>query len=157
HRRDATGSLGILADTVGDLMSSRNFWDAESPPQLVSAVVREISVFAQDTWRATPRLTGTYGLRWEISPAPAQSRPANFFDPVSGTRVSAEHSLWRSTYANFAPRFGIAWQPARDARTVMRAGFGLYYDSSLNLATDLVNDGPLNISNFQRVNGLIAS
>src|SRR5262249_33646159 len=115
------------------------------------------SVFAQDTWRATPRLTATYGLRWEISPAPAQSRPANFFDPVSGTRVSAEHSLWRSTYANFAPRFGIAWQPARDARTVMRAGFGLYYDSSLNLATDLVNDGPLNISNFQRVNGLIAS
>jgi len=150
-RTDATGSLGILADTVADLVNSSHFWEAHSERQVVSAVVREISVFAQDTWRATPRLTLTYGLRWEISPAPTESRPANFFDPVTGTPVSPQQSLWQSTYANFAPRAGIAFQPARDGRTVIRGGYGLYYDSSLNLATDLVNDGPLNITNFQRV------
>ena len=153
-RSDATGSLAILADTAADLRNSSNFWEASSPQQLVSAVVTEISLFAQDTWRATPRLTLSYGLRWEISPAPTESRQANFFDP-QGAPVAPQQSLWSSTYANFAPRAGIAYQFGRDGRTVMRGGFGLYYDSSLNLVTDLVNDGPLNISNFRR-NTLLA-
>jgi hypothetical protein len=147
-RNDATGALSILADTVQDLASSSNFWDATSPQRYVSAVVSEISAYAQDTWRVTPRLTATYGLRWEISPAPVL-RGATTYDPVSGESLDVHRPTWPSTYTNFAPRFGIAYQPFRNGTTVLRGGIGLYFDSSLSLATDLVNDGPLNVSNFQ--------
>ena len=146
-RNDATSTLSILADTVPDLATSGNFWYATSPQRYVSAVVSEISAFAQDTWRVTPRLTVTYGLRWEISPAPLL-RGATSYDPVAGESVDVHRPTWPSTYSNFAPRFGIAYQPSSNGRTVLRAGMGLYFDSSLSLATDLVNDGPLDVSNF---------
>ena len=146
-RNDATGTLSILADTVPDLASSSNFWDATSPQQYKSAVVSEISAFVQDTWRVTPRLTMTYGLRWEISPAPLL-RGATSFDPATGQSQDVRRPTWPSTFTNFAPRFGIAYQPSSNGRTVLRAGIGSYFDSSLSLATDLVNDGPLSVSNF---------
>jgi hypothetical protein len=146
-RNDATGALSILADTVQDLASSANFWYATSPQRYVSAVVSEISAFAQDTWRVTPRLTLSYGLRWEISPAPLL-RAAVSYDPATGLSLDVHRPTWPSTYTNFAPRFGVAYQPFSGGRTVLRAGAGFYFDSSLSLATDLVNDGPLNVSNF---------
>jgi hypothetical protein len=90
----------------------------------------------------------TYGLRWEISPAPQSSGSTYFLNPVSGVAMQARRSLWQSTYANFAPRFGIAYRLTGDGRTVLRAGAGLYFDSSLSLATDLVNDGPLSVSDY---------
>ena len=146
-RNDASGAVSILADTVQDLASSGNFWYAAAPQRYVSAVVSEISVYAQDTWRVTPRLTATFGLRWEISPAPLL-RGASEYDPVTGQPLAVHYPTWPSTYANFAPRVGVAYQPFRDGRTVLRGGMGFYFDSSLSLATDLVNDGPLNVSNF---------
>jgi hypothetical protein len=146
-RNDATASLSVLADTVQDLASSANFWWATAPQQYISAVVSEISAYAQDTWRVAPRLTLTYGLRWEISPAPLL-RGATSFDPLTNQTVDVRRPTWPATYANFAPRVGIAYQPFPNGRTVLRAGMGYYFDSSLSLATDLVNDGPLNVSNF---------
>lgn len=146
-RSDSTGTLSILADTVEALASSSNFWDATSPQQYISAVVSEISAYAQDTWRATPRLTLSFGLRWEISPAPLL-RGAHSFDPSTDQSVNVHRPTWPSTYTNFAPRFGIAYQPSANGHTVLRAGVGFYFDSSLSLAADLVNDGPLNVSNF---------
>src|SRR5260370_42588132 len=62
-RNDAAGSLSILADTVADLANSSNFWNTTAPQQTISAVLKEISLFGQDTWRLTLRLTVTYGLR----------------------------------------------------------------------------------------------
>ena len=146
-RSDATGTLSVLADTIGALAGSSNFWSANSAPQHARTVLREISLFAQDTWRITPRLTATYGLRWEISPGPFGEGTPNFLDPLTNGAVSLKQPLWKSSYANFAPRFGIAYQP-KGGRTVIRAGAGLYYDSSLSLATDLVNGGPLNVTEY---------
>ncbi len=154
-RRDATGSISLLADTVQALSPGiSNFWSTVSSPRDVSAVLEEVSLFAQDTWRLTPRLTAIFGLRWEISPAPQFSSPANFVDPVTGDLLPSQQSIWQSTYANFAPRFGLAWQIGSRARTVLRAGGGFYYDSSLSLATDLVNDGPLNATGFTRAQNI---
>ena len=147
-RSDATGTLSIIGDTVPDLASSSNFWQTTSPQQYISAVVSEISAFAQDTWRVTRRLTVLYGLRWEVSPAPVL-RGANSFDPSTQQPQDVQRPTWPSTFTNFAPRLGIAYQPFANGRTVMRAGVGYYFDSSLSLATDLVNDGPLNVSDFQ--------
>ena len=146
-RRDASGSLNILADTVQGLGSSADFWVDTAPQLYVSAVVREAALFAQDTWKALPRLTFSYGVRWEISPAPVPGG-APIFVNQAGNLLPAHQPLWQSAYANFAPRIGVALQPTAGGRTVIRAGAGLYYDSSLSLAADLVNGGPLAITNY---------
>ncbi len=146
-RRDATSSVSVIADSVDALAGSNNYWLANSPLQSASAVVQEVSIFAEDTWRVTSRLTVTYGLRWEVSPAPQSNEPANFLDPALGYTALVQ-PIWKSTYLNLAPRLGFAYRPTSGGRTVIRAGAGFYFDSSLSLATDLVNDGPLNVSQY---------
>jgi len=92
------------------------------------------SLFAQDAWRLTPRFTLTYGLRWEVNPAPsgdAGSLPLvvkGLNNLPSATLAPAGTPLYETTYANFAPRVGIAYQAFRNRGTVIRGGFGSFYD-----------------------------
>src|SRR5207247_5231255 len=59
---------------------------------------------------------------------------------------------------HLAPRFGVAYRPLKGGRTVIRAGAGVYFDSSLSLATDMINDGPLNVSLYRSGrNGLFST
>jgi hypothetical protein len=146
-RRDAAGAVNVLANNLNELADTNTVWFANSPAVSASAVMKEVAIFAEDTWRATPRLTVTYGLRWEISPAPQSNLPANFVDPM-GTPTPSLQPIWQSTYANLAPRLGLAYRPTNRGRTVIRAGAGFYFDSSLSLATDLVNGGPLNVAKY---------
>ncbi|MBD0369798.1 MAG: TonB-dependent receptor [Pyrinomonadaceae bacterium] len=105
------------------------------------------SAFAQDTWQVTPKLALTYGLRWEVNPPPAESNgnpPFTVqgidFDDL-GTIISATggnnaeidlaprgKALWKTTYYNFAPRVGMAYQLSQSAGTVIRGGTGIFYD-----------------------------
>jgi hypothetical protein len=85
--------------------------------------------FAQDTWRMTPRFTVNYGLRYDVEISP-------LFAPATAINAAAEKSLGvvegiPRNYKNIAPRFGIAWDPAGDGKTVVRAGYGLFYDHPL--------------------------
>jgi hypothetical protein len=92
------------------------------------------SAFAQDSWRILPRLTLTYGLRWEVNPAPAEAngnRPLTvrgLDNPRTAVLAPEGTPLYETTFANLAPRVGVAYQPFRDRNTVVRAGFGLFYD-----------------------------
>lgn len=92
------------------------------------------SVFVQDAWRIRPRLTLTYGMRWEVNPAPsgdASSLPlqVNGLDnPATATLAPGGTRLYDTTYTNFAPRVGIAYQPFRDRGMMIRGGFGSFYD-----------------------------
>jgi hypothetical protein len=158
-RTDATGSVYVFVDTVQDLTGGNsNFFfscgtqqlPCSTSPQFASAILREASLFVEDTWRISPRLTVTYGLRWEISPppTPGNGTTADFFDTATQAVAGAKQSLWQSTNADFAPRIGVAFQPTEGGRTVIRAGVGLYYDSSLSLAGDLVSGGPLTVPTF---------
>jgi hypothetical protein len=96
-----------------------------------SLAFNNFSVFGQDTWKANPQLTLTYGLRWEISTPPTSTNPSDplyalhgIFD--SGPLALVPGSLWSTTFTNFAPRFGLAYQIT--SKTVLRGGFGLFYD-----------------------------
>ena len=145
ERFDASGAISVMMDTVADF-ASVNYWTSNSPVRQGSAVLQEFSAFTQHTWRLSPRLMATYGMRWEIHPAPMPDTAANFQDPLTGFVVPLRRPVWRSNRGNFAPRFGLAYRAK--GRTVIRAGTGLYFDSSLSLATDVLNDGPLNVSRF---------
>lgn len=144
-RHDASGALSIITDSVADLSGDTNYWMGTSEPRRGSAVLHELSLLAQDTWRVTPSLTATAGVRWEYTPAPVPDPEAYFLDPERNIVMPESRPLWPRAYGNFAPRFGVAYAPGREARTVLRAGGGLYYASSVSIATDLINGGPLDI------------
>ena len=161
-REDAGNTLGVISDSVADLTSMRNLWvftvtpGASGVPAAQTVKVQELSLWALDTWQPAPRLTVSAGLRWEFSPAPvptAADLAANlifFYDPASGiTELATQpRPLWPTSYGDFAPRLGLAYRLTADGGTVLRAGGGLYYDSSLSIATDILNGGPLSAGKF---------
>ena len=95
-----------------------------------------LSFFVQDTWRLRPRLTLTYGLRWDMDFAPSSKPPLsavtgfNLNDLSQLALASSGTQPFHTTYGNFAPRVGVAYQlSGRPAwETVLRGGFGVFYD-----------------------------
>ena len=85
--------------------------------------------FLQDNWRMNRHLTANYGVRYDVEISP-------LFAPGTPLNAAAENALGvvegiPRDYNNFAPRIGLAWDPAGNGKTVIRAGYGLFYDHPL--------------------------
>jgi len=98
------------------------------------------SLYGQDTWKATPRLTVTYGLHWEVSPAPASRGKTtlaswtNVTNPAALALAPFGTPLWKTRYTSFAPRMGVAFRLTRSGDLVLRAGSGVFYDLGADAA-----------------------
>ena len=139
-RRDPAGSTNLVDESADTITLLQDWWSAYAPPVNANAAVKELSLWLQDTWQVSSRLTVAAGLRWEFSPAPIVA--GYFLDATTNNLVLNTQPLWPTSYHDYAPRLGLAWRLSKDGRTVLRAGGGLYYDSSMSIATDLINGGP---------------
>src|SRR6266404_4536320 len=99
------------------------------------------SFYGQDTWKANRKMTLTYGLRWEINPAPTgrgSKKPLTFasapdltnLDQSSLTLAPYGTPYYKTRFTNFAPRVGASYMVSQKSgrELVVRGGFGLFYD-----------------------------
>jgi hypothetical protein len=117
----------------------------------VTLLEQNFSLYGQDTWRISARLSLTYGLRWDINPAPTGKGTQD--QPFAGRGVDnaatlalapAGAPLYDTTYGNVAPRIGAAYQirQSQNTPTVFRAGFGVFYDIGVGAIGQLVAGFP---------------
>jgi Carboxypeptidase regulatory-like domain/TonB dependent receptor len=131
----------LQADTFLDVPSAENgnlFFSFLTSGLSSTLLFRNLGLFAQDTWRATRRLTVTYGLRWDIDFVPRSLQGPNL-PAVTGFDTSNTSNLalaavgmapFRTRYGNVAPRAGLAWEWSQKPNweRVVRGGFGVFYD-----------------------------
>jgi len=88
-------------------------------------------VFVQDEIRLNQRLSLSAGLRWEpySTLREVANRAITLSYPIETARIGASGPVYRNpSRANFAPRAALAWDPAGDEKTVIRAGGGVFYE-----------------------------
>jgi hypothetical protein len=122
------------------------------------------SLYAQDTWKASRRLTVNYGVRWE--PYTSQYSKygqihyvdyglfaANYHSPVytlapagvifpGDPHYDCGNSYQCNNWHKFLPRVGVAYDPLGDGKTVIRASYGIYQDRSHMFYPNQMSFGP---------------
>ncbi len=91
--------------------------------------VDELAFYVQDTWRPNDRLTVNLGLRWEGAWHPetiVEPQGTFYAGYLSDPRFPSDGTI-PNDFDNFQPRLGLAWDPAGDGRTVLRANAGAYF------------------------------
>jgi hypothetical protein len=92
--------------------------------------------FVQDNFRVTQRLTLSFGLRYEYnSPAVDAEDRATLYDAATGALVNVgtggvPRAGYNDDKNNFGPRVGLAWSLGPRQTTVLRAGYGIYFDQT---------------------------
>jgi hypothetical protein len=134
---------------MGDFLTGRLTLIRQSPKTRVNMRQWYIGLYGQDTWKMTPRLTLTYGLRWEpffpqqlvdgkmyhfdyeafqksIKTQQFKNAPAGLFYP-GDPGFPGKAGLYKK-WVNLGPRAGLAWDVNGDGRTSVRASYALAYD-----------------------------
>jgi hypothetical protein len=120
---------------------------------------KNIGVFAQDTWHVGPRLSLTYGLRWDIDVAPESTTSPSLvaaaaFDLSNLSTLALAASgtpVFSTKFGNVAPRIGLAYQVSQGQKfsTVFRGGFGVFYDLvTQEVGNAISNQFPFFVNNF---------
>ena len=93
------------------------------------------SFYFQDSFRATPRLTLNFGMRWDYFGVVSEKDNLFYrYLPASDAVVQVgtsgtSSSLYQPDHNNFAPRLAFAYDVGGQGRTVVRGGWGLFYDA----------------------------
>jgi hypothetical protein len=126
-----------MSTSAGGALSGTAAFAQPASFQANALLSQNFSFYGQDTWKITPRVTVTYGLRWDINPPLKGKNSANdpftvtgLNDPATIALAPRGTPLYQTTYGNVTPRLGLAYQLVERPNwgTVLRGGFGIFYD-----------------------------
>ena len=130
----AIAALPLKYATPGLLQSLQYSDGASSHLQTID----QLAFYFQDDWKVTPNLTLNLGLRWDanIGNLPAQDKNRTILllsqlnHPLARALTEDQEKLKRTTpnWTEFQPRLGFAWDPWGQSKTVIRGGYGIFYD-----------------------------
>ena len=147
-RRDAASSVSVIASNLNELADWSGPWLATSPA--TKRLSRREGNFCFRRRYLARDLAADAYIRAAMGDQPRSAIQRARLLPRSDARsraIAATNLAVDLREPGASPRHCL---PAhRSGRTVIRAGAGFYFDSSLSLATDLVNDGPLNVSLYR--------
>jgi hypothetical protein len=100
--------------------------------------IHQLAFYVQDDWKISPNLTLNLGLRWDANignlPDQTNNRTILILQQLNEPRAQAitgdPEKLRRTTpsWTEFQPRIGFAWDPWGEGKTVIRGGYGIFYD-----------------------------
>lgn len=134
------GATGAVANSFEYQFFNKS--GTRRPNDLTRFRQHEFALFAQDTWKISPRFTLTAGLRYAFNGVPYEANGdfANFYGnsaaplPAVGyftfTTVGpgTGRQLYKDSWLMFEPRVGFAWDLNGDGKTAVRGGFGVFHD-----------------------------
>jgi Carboxypeptidase regulatory-like domain len=152
------GNFTFNANNTGDAIASYLlgyvYEFSQASGQFYNARNKFYGAYAQDSWRATRKLTLDYGVRYEpfIPWREIAGRMGSFFPSLwaagehsavypnapAGLRFAGDTGFNRngidSEYDHFMPRVGFAWDVYGTGRTSLRGGAGMFYDTRISSA-----------------------
>ncbi len=161
----ATGGASSGANVLADFMLGHTLTYAQGTIYGFYSRQYYASLYVQDSWKITSRLTANYGLRWEpyLSVYQKYSAQDEHFDPAlfaqnvhssyyqngpAGVVFSGDpqytcgNSFQCDKYNRFFPRVGLAWDPKGDGKMTIRAAYGLFQDRQSMLSLSQEQFGP---------------
>ena len=141
----STTGNGLASLLLGTASSGNSIFNAD-----IASSLRYYGWYAQDDWRATPKLTLNLGVRYEIQPGGTERfNRLVVFDPNVASPLAAltglplkggleyksakDRHAWPTDYRDWAPRLGLAYQIT--PKLVARAGFGIFFVPASSLFT----------------------
>jgi hypothetical protein len=134
----AYAQANLFLDVASALALNEVLGEVVANAAPIDATYNNYSLYVQDTWHPSARLSFTYGLRWEYNPTPT-GHGSNHLEPFTVQGInnlstlslsSAGTSLYHATKDNFAPRVGFAYQLRNTTgnESIIRGGLGIFYD-----------------------------
>jgi hypothetical protein len=122
---------------------------------------KDWAVYAEDSWRVTPKLSLNYGLRYEHYGVQHNNDPSldsnlyygpgsNVFQQINTGSImtvpnSPIHELWKPTWGTVGPRIGFAYDVFGDGKTAFRGGYGITYERNFgNVTFNIIQNPPNN-------------
>lgn len=126
--------------------------------------IDQLAFYAQDDWKVTRKLTLNLGLRWDANignlPDQTNNRAIRILKLLNEPRARAitgdDEKLSRTTpsWTEFQPRIGFAYDPTGEGKTVIRGGYGIFYDQLFQNLTlfSLTQSNPVLFQTVQPLN-----
>jgi hypothetical protein len=138
----------LYGDVIEDAQSQFfNKTAVRQPSDIKFFKQHEFDWYGQDTWKIRPNFTLNVGLRYQLNGVPYETGgnfsnllqdPGSFAagQPVTFSIVGpgSGHSLYQPDHKDIEPRIGFSWDPWKDGKTAIRAGFGIFHDRTFGNA-----------------------
>jgi hypothetical protein len=127
------GNAAALADFLGGYLTTASIARGNAERQVF---INTFDLFAQDSWQLTPTVNVNYGVRYDyLQPMHSLYKNLSVFRPeltasnglaFQGNQIS---EVYPSDWKNFSPRIGFSFAPTSFKGTVLRGGFGMFFDT----------------------------